>query len=221
MELAWFLDERKKQGKQLLALCMTEPSAGIWGGDYLRQGEYDITERNVGSELTKNLHLATAALYLKQSELATAREILVKEKHLGLSWLAIETGEANIKQIAICTTYFPTAQSKSGKDYKESLIKALQVQLTEVRALGYAIVIATDFNCPFQSRGVHSRSRHNSLYWQQLLMVTGMKVLNWESTTKGLYTRTRGKQRSQLDMILADEEAAACQGGHTGVSHPG
>ena len=207
-ELEWYLGERKRQGRQLLALCMTEPSAGLWTGDCLRRGEYDITEKNVESALTNNKHLETGALYLKHSSVATARELTVKEKHLGTCWLAIETGQADSKQIAICTMYFPTATSKSGRAYKESLLTALHTQITEVRALGYAVALVTDFNCPFVAKGVLAKTRVNSLYWQKLLAITGMQVLNWESSTTGFYTRTRGGQRSQLDMVLADKEAA-------------
>jgi hypothetical protein len=34
-----------------------------------------------------------------------------------------------------------------------------------------------------------------------------MTVLNWENGTQGFHTRTRGAERSQLDMILAEKEA--------------
>ena len=78
-------------------------------------------------------------------------------------------------------------------------MKALQIQLAEVRAMGY--------NCPFVAKGVMTHKRPNEIYWKKLLSITRMTVLNWENSTKGFFTRTRGNERSELDMILADKEA--------------
>ena len=194
MELSWFLEERKRAGKQLLAFCMTEPNKGMWTDRFGKAEDYDITEENVASEHTQNRHLETGIFYQKHSELVTAREIILKEKHLGLTWIAIETGQERVKPIAICTVYFPTARSKSGVEYKESLLRTLQKQLLEVRSQGYAAVIMGDFNCPFMERGVMAASGLNGAYWRKLLSITRMAVVNWENSSRAS-TRGRGEMR--------------------------
>ena len=103
MELGWFLQQRKRDGKQLLAYCMTEPNKGMWSESSRQAAGYDVTEENVNSGLTNNRHLETGVLFQKQSEFVTAREIQIKERHLGLTWIAVETEQENVKQIAICT----------------------------------------------------------------------------------------------------------------------
>ena len=195
-ELGWFLENEEREGWPVLAYCMTEPMIPEgWEGSEVREGYAPNKE----SDLSGNKHLSTAVLFMKHHGVVTVRELDLEHKHMGVTWVAIEMGETRRKSVAVCTLYFPTATSGVVKEYRERQLRTLQQNLTEVRAMGYAALVATDFNCPFKERGIMADSKHNAVYWKKLRSITGMTVMNWEQKTRG--SLREGKARKSRNWI--------------------
>ncbi len=188
-ELGWFLENEEREGRPVLAYCMTEPMIPEGWKEGMRRIRVDDAKQR------------ERPISMKHHGVVTVRELELEHKHMGITWVAIEMGATQKGQ---CAPYGDIRGSQGMQ--REATAHAA----TEVRAMGYAVLVATDFNCPFKERGILANSKHNAVYWKKLRSITGMPVMNWEQTSSRA-------QKSQLDMVLVDRELVIS--GQKGYDH--
>ena len=87
------------------------------------------------------------------------------------------------------------------EEYTPSLFDTAATAVHRIVRMGAVPLIGMDSNCPFKSPGQYPNSR-NARYLQKFLEDLDLSVLNWDPRATGFISRVRGKEQSQLDLLI-------------------
>ena len=85
--------------------------------------------------------------------------------------------------------------------YTASIYETLSKNVTVIIELGGLPLITMDGNCPFKWAG-HSPNGRNYRYLSAFLKKHNLIILNWCPKGSGFFTRVRGAEQSQLDIMI-------------------
>ena len=121
------------------------------------------------------------------------------DEHLGITFTRISSTDLHCPAIYTAAVYIPSPNCPEA--YTASIYKTLSKNVTFIVELGGLPLIAMDGNCPFKWPG-HSPPGRNFRYLAAFLKNHNLQILNWCPKSSGFFTRVRGAEQSQLDIII-------------------
>ena len=197
-ELNWWLEEQINGSRKCHVFHMTEPLLTPTLISKIHPS-YSISSPNPPSELSQNPHFSTCTLINTHGDTATISPATMPDEHLGITFSRISSTDLHCPPIYSAVVYIPSPNCPEA--YTTSIYETLSKNVTYIVELGGLPLIAMDANCPFKHPGDCPAGR-NYKYLAAFLKKHKLVILNWCPKGSGFYTRVRGAEQSQLDIIV-------------------
>jgi hypothetical protein len=214
-ELNWWLQTQIDRGDPVDVLLLTEPVTGPIS-DLLIHPEYTITAPDVHSPFSSNPHFPTCALTYNRSAVAALSPAPTYDRasvaspplagampeHRGITYIRVSPLGGDCPVVILMVIYVPNPNAP--EDYTRSLYETASKAVCLIREMGAVPLVSMDSNCPFKSPGQFPNSR-NARYLSEFLTDSQFLVFNWDPKASGFNTRIRGKEQSQLDLVIGPQ----------------
>ena len=120
--------------------------------------------------------------------------------HHGITFSRISSSDPAWPTLYPGSAYIP--QDTCPEPYTKSIFEALSKCVIAIQAEGGTPLIGMDCNCAFKHKH-HMPASRNYRYLSQFMTKHDLIILNWEPGAHGFFTRTRGSEKSQLDVYVA------------------
>ena len=197
-ELYWWAGDQIRESIPVAVFLFTEPVTGQ-GGWPREVPHYTVSPKSPVSELTTNKHYHTTNLTYDNGRGFEASPVQL-EPHHGITFSRISSSDPEWKTLYLGSTYVP--RDTCPEAYTQSLFDSLSKCVLTIQAEGGIPLIGMDCNCGFKHRH-HMPTSRNYRYLSDFMTRHDLIILNWEPEARGFYTRTRGLEKSQLDIYVA------------------
>jgi hypothetical protein len=123
-------------------------------------------------------------------------------EHRGITYIRVSPLGGDCPVVILMVLFVPNPNVP--EDYTRSLYETASKAVCLIREMGAVPLVSMDSNCPFKSPGQFPNSR-NARYLSEFLTDSQFLVFNWDPKASGFNTRIRGKEQSQLDLVIGPQ----------------